>query len=234
VKRPRLGLRRRFWRFAERRLSRRTVDALRFDLLRLGTRLRRRRAKDLEPPATQLHLGCGRRLVAGFLNVDVRGSDFDVDLGAGRLPWRTASFEAVVSEEMIEHLEPERQLRPLLAELHRVLRPGGELWLSCPDMEKICRAYVEGRLPDVLAERLARHPDQSWGEAPLAQLVNEVFHQSGEHENLYDLELLRWMLEREGFDDVERVDGARLLERFPGFPPRPDELLSLRVKAIRP
>ena len=221
--------------------SDRTLAAVRFDLLRRVTRTRRRE-RDVVPAVPRLHFGCGRRRIPGWLNVDVAGSEFDVDLAAGRLPWSDDSFDAAVSQHVIEHLDLSSELVPLLRELRRVLRPGGEIWLSCPDLEKLCRAYVDGRLPDLIQEREERSRrlwagdwtldrETGLGQTPPVQMINSVFYQDGEHRNLFDFELLKWTLEQAGFSAVRRVVEQDLLDRFPEFPPRYDDAHSLVVTA---
>jgi len=55
------------------------------------------------------------------------GADVIASLDA--LPLDDASFDAVVCTQVLEHVfEPAR----VLAELHRVLRPGGRLWMTVP------------------------------------------------------------------------------------------------------
>jgi SAM-dependent methyltransferase len=48
-----------------------------------------------------------------------------------RLPFAAASFDTIVSQDLIEHLHP-GQLAPHLAEVHRVLAPGGRYFLHTP------------------------------------------------------------------------------------------------------
>ncbi len=179
-----------------------------------------------------LHLGCGLRRVEGFLNVDVTGSEHDIDLAGGELPWADASFDVVVSQQVIEHLEVEAELMPLLRELARVLIPGGEAWLACPDMESICRSYLQDGGRALLADRKKRWPDFTL-RLPPQHMVNVLFHQAGEHINLFDFELLSWLLRDAGFAEVKRVAESDLLARFPAFPGRDDDEFSLYVKATR-
>ncbi len=219
-------------RIGGRVLSARTRRVVAHDLRRLVARTARRDASDIDPPVGLLHLGCGDRRLAGWLNVDLTGSDLDVDLGGGRLPWRSGAFEAVVSQHVIEHLELQSQALPLLREVRRVLKPGGELWLSCPDIEKICRSYVEHGLEDLLVDRQSRFPTFTLEGAPPSQLANHFFHQDGEHLNLFDWPLLRWALGESGFGEVHRVVETDLLARFPGFPERSDGAQTLYVKAV--
>ena len=48
-----------------------------------------------------------------------------------RLPFAAESFDAVVSQDLIEHLHP-GQFAPHLVEVHRVLAPGGRYFLHTP------------------------------------------------------------------------------------------------------
>jgi predicted SAM-dependent methyltransferase len=184
--------------------------------------------------ASKLHLGCGKRRVAGWFNVDVAESEQNIDLAAGRLPWRDGQFSAVVSQHVIEHLELESELLPLLAELHRVMAPQGEIWLSCPDLATICNSYTLDRGQGLVDDRKTRpHTDIKMDGVPPQHMINRLFHQSGEHKNLFDFELLEWALTKAGFQQCVRVVEADLLKRFPEFPPRNDDYVSLYVRAVR-
>jgi predicted SAM-dependent methyltransferase len=214
-------------------VSRRTRTALKFDRLRLSARLKHQRGTKKSPESNQLHFGCGARRVPGWLNVDVAGSECDVDL-ASPLPWTDASFDAVVSQQVIEHLELEQEFEPLLRELARVCRPDAEVWLACPDMERVCRSYLEDRGTALFRDRQTRH-QFPWREGmPHSQMVNWLFHQGNEHRNLFDFELLAWVLEQNGFERVERTSEPEFLQRFPEFPKRNDDWLSLYVRARKP
>ena len=95
-----------------------------------------------------LDVGCGTgpfSLAAGERGAHVVSLDLGVQLlirarargaprvvagDAGQLPFPTGSFDIVLSSECIEHTEePERAL----AEMLRVLRPGGVLVVTCPN-----------------------------------------------------------------------------------------------------
>jgi SAM-dependent methyltransferase len=95
--------------------------------------------------AAVLDAGCGREMTfareIGPLARRIVGVDIDTHLrryeGAfacrgnlGRLPFRDESFDAIVSLSVMEHLDDPAQV---LAELHRVLRPGGGLVLLTPN-----------------------------------------------------------------------------------------------------
>jgi predicted SAM-dependent methyltransferase len=213
--------------------SRRTRAGLKFDRLRLIARLRSGWKIKSAPDHPRLHLGCGRRRIPGWLNVDVAGSEFDVDLAAP-LPWVDRSFDAVVSQQVIEHLDIESEVMPLFAELFRVTRPGAEIWLSCPDMAKVCAGYLADGGATLLADRRSRVEVNLPAGMPPSQMVNIMFHQGNEHKNLYDFPLLKWLLESRGFGPVTRVSEGELRTRFPEFPPRNDDFHGLYVRAARP
>ncbi len=137
----------------------------------------------------------------------------------------------MVSQHVIEHLELETELLPLLRELRRVVVPGGCLWLSCPDLETVCRAYLHDQGAALSADRKRRIPTLALPDGvPTQHFINLLFHQHGEHKNLFDLGLLTWAVQRAGFQICERVNEAALLAQYPEFPPRDDDRQSLYVR----
>lgn len=224
-------MRRRIGKIVREILSERTFNLLSFDILRFRTRLRCKRLRNMEPPSLKLHLGCGKRLVAGWLNVDVTGSDFDVDLARPPLPWRDSCLEAIVSQQVIEHLDLRLELIPLLTDLYRLMAPGGEIWLSCPDMEKVCRGYLEDKGRTLYEDASLRGGITLPAGMPVQHYINDIFHQDGCHRNLFDFALLSWAVAQAGFSSCRRVVEADLLERFPDLPPRNDDVQALYVTA---
>ncbi|WP_369363950.1 methyltransferase domain-containing protein [Streptomyces sp. CG4] len=211
----------------------RTITFVEHDCARLLARLRKRRRVPRPENSSgfrRIHLGCGDRRVPGWLNCDVSGSDFDIDLANGRLPFPDASVTVVVMQHVVEHLELRGQLIPLFRELHRVCTDDAVLWLSCPDLAKVCAAYTVDRGQALKEDRCRRWPDYSLGGAPVQQLINDLFQARGRHRNLFDLELLTWALGQAGFPAVEPVKEAELLAAHPEFPPRHDDEQSLYVR----
>lgn len=184
-----------------------------------------------QPQTDQLHLGCGDRHLSGWLNVDLWGSDLNLDIASGSLPFPDQCFEVIVSQHVIEHLTIEDELIPLLSECHRNLKQGGSIWLSTPDMEKAIHSYVDHRNRDMIEDRQSRMPHWNLDGLPDQHFMNDLFHQALEHRNLFDFDLLKWTLEQAGFSDIERVDEAALLSAYPDFPARRDDYQSVYVKA---
>jgi predicted SAM-dependent methyltransferase len=220
--------------FQYRVFSHATARQMRFDLVRMATRARGRRIAAV-PASPRLHIGAGHRRVPGWVNADLISEEAPIDLAAP-LPWRDGVFEAIVGQHVIEHLQLEQQVLPVLRELHRVARPGAEIWLSTPDMEKVCRDYLQTGGQGLIDSWRARNPTKASPVAqfPASHMINRVFHQSGEHKNLFDFDLLRWTLEHTGFASCERADESAFLARFPAFPRRGDDFHTLYVRALKP
>ena len=105
--------------------------------------------------------------------------------------------------------------------------------LSCPDLESICKAYVEDRCTTI-DRGLKRHWPHAFAKGfPTQHRINFFFHQWGKHRNLYDLEMVTWALHNAGFKEVQRVSEADLIRIYPEIPPRENDKTSLIVSALR-
>ena len=86
---------------------------------------------------TRLHWGCGRTIGAGWINSDRSdhsGVDLACDIREG-LPLDSDTVDYAVSIHALQEI-PYDGLAPVLAELRRVLKPGGVLRLGLPDLLK--------------------------------------------------------------------------------------------------
>jgi predicted SAM-dependent methyltransferase len=215
------------------RFERRNIVGLKFDLRRAWTRLRCHR-RVVTPAATKLQLGAGGRVVAGWLNCDITGSQHDVDLAVMPLPFPEAHFTDIVAQHVIEHLDYDPQVIALFHDCMRMLRPGGTVWFSTPDLEKMIAAYVQDRCA-TLDRGLKRHwPHADAPGFPVQHRINYYFHQGGEHRNLMDFGMLEWALRDAGFTGIRRSDEADFLSEYPDFPARNDDFESIYVTARKP
>lgn len=81
----------------------------------------------------KLYLGAGLKRLAGYTHVDIAkcdGVDVVHDLNEIPWPWANDSVEAIVAEDVVEHLEI--NLIQFCNEAWRVLRAGGELFVRTP------------------------------------------------------------------------------------------------------
>jgi SAM-dependent methyltransferase len=95
--------------------------------------------------ARRLNWGCGSWTLPGWINADVKedlGIDISCDIRDG-LPIPDDSLDYVVSIHALPMI-PYPDLVPVLVELRRVLKPGGVLRLSLPDLERAIDAYRRG------------------------------------------------------------------------------------------
>lgn len=152
----------------------------------------------------RLHLGAGPVRLAGWLNSDLISGEVYLELGR-RMPFPDATFAYAFGEHVIEHLFEDRA-QTSLRELRRVLRPGGVLRLTTPDLRKIIAIY-EDRNPVVRREAYARFLDDETGKRhdQPCQILNDYLRLWG-HRYVYDEQDLRARLEGAGFEDVERIE----------------------------
>ncbi len=156
----------------------------------------------------RLHIGCGKRLLPGWINVDrvARAPGVRTDLDLAALPYPDNSVEEILAEHVLEHLSfaEEASVWP---EMARVLRPGGTLTLEVPDFEWVCATflaandewrdfYVTGH-PDHYGG-CGRVLDQRWG------ILQTMFfgNQNGAgqfHRSAYTAAKLRALAHRTGF-----------------------------------
>jgi predicted SAM-dependent methyltransferase len=162
----------------------------------------RRHVRATDEP--KLHLGAGGTTLEGWLNTDLIAGDAYLDLGH-RLPFPAGSFAYAFGEHVLEHLS-ESQGQRLLESLFRVLRPGGVVRMTTPDLRKIIALYEDSNpvIPRTdYAEFLARLTGRE--QARPAQLLNTYLRAWG-HRFVYDEEELTAKLAQAGFIDVRRCE----------------------------
>lgn len=94
------------------------------------------------PPGSRLHVGCGPKRLAGWINADVKpGADAVIDLHDPKLP--ASTFAAIYGCHVLEHCYPQDTPR-ILAALCQALQPGGTLRLSVPDLRLVVANCVDG------------------------------------------------------------------------------------------
>lgn len=86
-------------------------------------------------PGVNVWIGGGGLELPGFVNVDVAPvSGVDVVANAARLPFPPSSCDSIACLALLEHVpDPER----VVEEMHRVLKPGGEVQVVVP----FCHPY---------------------------------------------------------------------------------------------
>jgi spore maturation protein CgeB len=91
----------------------------------------------------KLHVGCGKNLLPGYVNIDKYNPQADRLMDGGQLDYPDGSVSEILTSHMIEHV-PLYELQAMLLEWKRVLKPGGGLTIRCPNHELYMRMWLEG------------------------------------------------------------------------------------------
>jgi predicted SAM-dependent methyltransferase len=97
----------------------------------------------------KLNLGCGKDIQEGYVNIDI-SVDYAFDelvkqMDIRRLEYPDNSADEIRAIDVIEHIEF-WELRALLHEWWRVLKPGGKLTIRTDNFEFIAKSFLNGEL----------------------------------------------------------------------------------------
>jgi predicted SAM-dependent methyltransferase len=174
----------------------------------------------------RLHLGCSELLRPGWFNTDKYPRRIGVAYcdATGRYPFENDAFDYIFTEHMIEHVTYAGG-KSLVRECLRVLKPGGKLRISTPDLGRILalrepRSQLE---KDYVQFALGTIPEAVDGQ--ISFFINQFMRAWG-HTFIYDRETLSGLMRSAGFiditerrpgesDDAELTDIERHGETFP-------------------
>lgn len=161
---------------------------------------------------TRIFIGTAESRPAGWTVLGI-GPDchLALDPAIEPLPFPDNSVDAAMVCHTLQGV-PSARLAFVLAELRRVIKPGG--WrdtadgsqpfegglvrFSVPDLSAACRAYVESNEAFFAGKPLAPEPEEPIGVRMAAWLAAAAPHQAFDHETL------QWWLKRQGFDGMYR------------------------------
>jgi SAM-dependent methyltransferase len=142
-----------------------------------------------------------------------RGHIWDMALPSG-------AFDVIYTSHTLEHI-PHFKIEKAIAEINRLLKVGGVLRISVPDLEKAAKAYVN-RDKSYFMNEDSIHPADHLGFGSM--FLNQILspgHQtvafdgalrplgSYGHTYGYDFEMMRILLEKWGFSNVTRSEYCR-------------------------
>lgn len=186
----------------------------------------------IPPEPRRLEIGSGNTPQRGYEHLDARADLPDIDHVADirhALPFPNGTFDEVMSRSCIEHVSW-REVRQVLTEWGRILKPGGVLDVWTPDFEYLCRQYIAHKDDRHLDPALADHARRAFGGYdPSAWAIIKMFGGQDYPENFHgtvmDEDVLTRVLEASGFTSVQRREpftGLRLLARkVPAFKQKP-------------
>lgn len=134
----------------------------------------------------RLNLGCGKRILPNYVNIDTKPFEDKVEVQDVRnLQFADDSVDEILAEFILEHISY-FETQETMWEWWRVLKPGGVLILLVPDFEEIAKAYLAGEL-----DRDALH----------FQLYSPIINPERQmpHLCMFDKPYLKSLLRKEGF-----------------------------------
>ena len=174
----------------------------------------------------KLHLGCGwRNFGPDWVHID--GGDYahlqhnDIT----NLPYDDNLVDVIYASHVIEYFD-RNEIKSVLREWHRVLRPGGVLRLAVPDFLKLSWVYQDTKNLDNILGPL-------FGKMPMGD-------QTIYHKTVYDFKSLKDLLQSLGFNDIisyncKEMDHAQFDDHSQAYYPHMDKenglLISLNVEA---
>lgn len=91
----------------------------------------------------RINLGCWSKRLPGFVNIDLDPSYGELVVDVRALPYEDNTVDEVYAGHLLEHFSLTENV---LKEWHRVLRPGGVITVTVPDIEKGLAEYRKGAI----------------------------------------------------------------------------------------
>ncbi len=183
-------------------------------------------AETAEP---KLHIGCGANHLEGWLNTELCPHGREIFLNATEaFPLPSGTFAFVYSEHMIEHI-PYAQVRAMVGECFRILRPGGVIRLVTPNLAFLTTLLESDLTPfqDAYIDYSVQQHAIQDGAGSGVHVFNHFMRAWG-HQFIYDQLSLNRLVAQAGFVDVTpaslaesrhaRLQGIAKVDRMPaGF-----------------
>jgi predicted SAM-dependent methyltransferase len=151
-----------------------------------------------------LNLGSDSIRVKDFCNIDASPRALcDVVARIEKLKLNSNSVGVIYNSHVFEHI-PRAQARDVLVEWHRVLQPGGKLYICVPDLKVLFKIYLDN-LPFYDKETGRYLVDRACYLAYGGQANKYDFHYYG-----YSFTTLKTLLESVGFENVQTFDRSKL------------------------
>ncbi len=145
-----------------------------------------------------LHLGCGKRYIPGFIHIDLDTfPHIDYQSDIGKLPMiADATVDLIYCCHAFEYFDRQEANDRILPEWRRVLKKGGILRLAVPDFEALVKVYSTYRDLNKIIGPL-------YGRMAVKTPEGEKFFY---HKTVYDFTSLKNLLESSGFTNIHRYD----------------------------
>lgn len=174
-----------------------------------------------------LHLGCGKIYIPGFVHIDVRKFDHvDHVTSVDKLyMFADNSVDLVYACHLLEHFH-RSQTETVLAEWYRVLRPGGRLRVAIPDFEAVTKIYNSTKNLNLI----------------LGLVVGRQDYEYNTHYMIFDFDSLSTTLKNVGFQNISHYDWYNTIHKdyddysqayIPHMDKENGTLVSLNIEAVK-
>ena len=167
----------------------------------------------------KLHIG-GEQIKEGWkiLNIQKKdGVDFVGDI-SDLSQFEDNSIEEIYASHVFEHVL-QKNIKSTLIGIHRVIQDNGKFYVSVPDMNVLCKIFLEPKAPSKVKIHVLR---MMFG----GQIDDFDIHYFG-----WDFDLLKEFLLSAGFKKVEKVKSFSLFDDTSDFAPYSGVPISLNVIA---
>ena len=146
-------------------------------------------------------------------NVDFIGSISDLS------QFEDESVEEIYASHVVEHID-QKNIKNTLKGIHKVLKKGGKFYISVPDMDILCRIFIEKTAPPKVKFHVMR---MIFG----GQIDEFDYHYFG-----WNYQFLNSFLVEAGFEKNERVKTFDIFDDTSSYAPY-GPLISLNVIAYK-
>jgi predicted SAM-dependent methyltransferase len=146
-----------------------------------------------------IHLGCWKRNIPGFINVDLYNAphiDYMHDVQS--LPmFEDNTADLIYASHVLEYFDRD-EIQEVLKEWRRVLKPGGILRIAVPNFEALMDVYLTEGMSKILG--------------PLYGKM-EINGRTIYHKTVFDFDSLRQVLEEAGFGNIRKYDWRQTIHK---------------------
>ena len=152
----------------------------------------------------KLQIGGGYHTKHNWINGDLIAGEIYLNV-VRKFPFPDGSIDIIFAEQFIEHLDFDDGFR-CLNECHRVLKEGGKIRLSTPDIESLISTYKDQNPKVRLKTAMERHrKNHNRGLSSPCHFLNDFFRLWG-HSFIYDKHTLILQLKNAGFSNITRQE----------------------------
>lgn len=162
-----------------------------------GKRFSFEEAKKYNLSFDKLHLGCGNIHIKNWCNVDVlKTGATDLIMDIKTLPGIPSnSISIIYSCHVLEHFET-AEIPDILYRWYEVIKPGGQIRISVPDLDAITRIYQNN------LEHFSTPGNQPW----IALIYGGQKDQYDFHKTGFNFNWLSHLLKEVGFRSIEKYE----------------------------